>query len=45
MNLKVLTGTEGSISSKSLTSLELTLWALKRLDKSHKFMITRAPTC
>ena len=33
MNLKVLTGTEGSISSKSLTSLELTLWAPKRLDK------------
>ena len=32
-NLKVLTGAEASISSKSLTSLELTLWALKRLDK------------
>ena len=32
-NLKVLTGAEGSTSSKSLTSLELTLWALKRLDK------------
>ena len=33
MNLKVLTGTESSISSKSLTSLELNLWARKRLNK------------
>ena len=32
-NLKVLTGAEGSISSKSLTSLKLILWAIKRLDK------------
>ena len=32
-NLKVLTGAEGNILSKSLTSLELSLWALKRLDK------------
>ena len=30
-NKKVLTGADGSVSSKSFVSLELTLWALKRL--------------
>ena len=29
-NLKVLTGAEGNILSKSLNFLELSLWALKR---------------
>ena len=35
-NLKVISGAEGSISSKSLTSLELTWWALNRLDQITK---------